>query len=124
MGYHVLDPDDIAPTDDYHCDRRSITGVAGLATLHLARYTMDPGEQLPRTYHSHQLREEAFYVLSGTLHVETPDQEYVVAPDSVFVAEPDSPHLAYNPEEADESVTVLGVGAPRSDPAIEYDPDG
>lgn len=123
MGYSVLDPDALDPTEDYHCDRRSLTGAAGLANLHLARYTMAPGEQLPRTYHSHKLREEAFYVLDGTLHVETPEGEFVVEADSVFVAEPDSPHRAYNPEDADGEVTVLGVGAPRSDPAIEYDPE-
>lgn len=123
MGYTVVDPDDLEPTEDYPCDRRSITGAAGLATLHMARYTMDPGEQLPRTYHYHELREEAFYVLEGTLHVETPEREYVVETDSVFVAEPDSPHRAYNPEDADAPVTVMGVGAPRSDPALEYDPE-
>jgi quercetin dioxygenase-like cupin family protein len=84
---------------------------------------MEPGEQLSRTYHSHELREEAFYVLDGVLHVETPDRVYVVDPDSVFVAEPDSPHRAYNPDDAAESVIVLGVGAPRSDPAIPYESD-
>jgi quercetin dioxygenase-like cupin family protein len=123
MGYHVLDPDGIAPTEDYPCDRRSLTGAAGLTTLHLARYTMDPGEQLPRSYHYHELREEAFYVLDGPLHVETPEREYVVETDSVFVAEPTSPHRAYNPEDADGPVTVLGTGAPRTDPALEYDPE-
>lgn len=123
MGYSVVDPDELAPTEDYHCDRRSITGASGLTNLHLARYTMAPGEQLPRTYHSHELREEAFYVRSGTLHVETPDQEYVVEPDSVFVVESDSPHRPYNPADADEAVTVLGIGAPRSDPAVPYEPD-
>jgi len=122
MGYSVVDPDALEPTADYHCDRRSITGASGLTNLHLARYAMDPGEQLAREYHSHELREEAFYVLDGTLHVETPDREYVVEADSVFVAEPDSPHRPYNPDDADEPVTVLGIGAPRSDPAIPYDP--
>jgi len=123
MGYSVVDPDELEPTEDYHCDRRSITGASGLANLHLARYTMAPGEQLAREYHYHELREEAFYVLEGTLHVETPETEYVVESESVFVAEPDSPHRAYNPARAEEPVTVLGVGAPRSDPAIPFDPD-
>jgi quercetin dioxygenase-like cupin family protein len=123
MGYSVVEPEDLEPTADYHCDRRSITGASGLANLHLARYTMEPGEQLARNYHSHELREEAFYVLDGVLHVETPEREYVVEPDSVFVAEPDSPHRAHNPAAADSSVTVLGIGAPRSDPAVPYEPD-
>ena len=123
MGYHVLDPDGLAPTDDYPCDRRALSEAADLTTLHLARYTLRPGEQLARQYHYHQLREEAFYVLSGPLHVETPDGEYVVETDSVFVAEPDSPHRAHNPADADGPVTVLGTGAPRTDPALAYDPE-
>lgn len=122
MGYRVVDPDELAPSPDYHCDRRSITGASGLTNLHLARYTMQPGEDLARQYHSHELREEAFYVLSGALHVETPEEEYVAETDSVFVAESDSPHRPYNPADAESSVTVLGIGAPRSDPAIPYDP--
>jgi len=122
MGYHLLDPDDLDPTADYPCDRRTITGAAGLGTLHLARYTLAPGEQLARTYHYHELREEVFHVLDGTLHVETPDREFVVDTDAVFVAEPDSPHRAYNPDDADDPVMVLGMGAPRTDPALAYDP--
>ncbi|MUV90511.1 cupin domain-containing protein [Halapricum sp. CBA1109] len=123
MGYHVTDPDALAPADDYPCDRRSITGATGLAALHLARYRMAPGEDLARAYHYHELREEAFYVLEGPLHVETPEGTYTVETDSVFVAEPDSPHRPHNPADADGPVTVLGVGAPRSDPALPYDPE-
>jgi mannose-6-phosphate isomerase-like protein (cupin superfamily) len=124
MGYHQFDPDDLDPTPDHTCDRRAISEAAELATLHLAVYEMAPGEQLPRTYHYHERREEAFYVLSGTLHVETPDGEFVVAAGEVFVAEPESPHRAHNPESAAESVRVLGTGAPKSDIAHPYDPDG
>jgi len=123
MGYHHVDPESLDETPDYPCDRRGISDAAELAALHLATYEMAPGEQLPRTYHYHERREEAFYVLSGTLHVETPAEEYVVEADEVFVAEPDSPHRAYNPADADEAVQVLGTGAPKSDIAHPYDPD-
>ncbi|MFC6864081.1 cupin domain-containing protein [Halomicroarcula sp. GCM10025817] len=122
MAYHHLDPDDLPETVDYPCDRRGISDAAELAVLHAATYEMAPGEQLPRTYHYHERREELFYVLSGTLHVETPDGEYVVPAGEVFVAEPESPHLAYTPDDADESVKVLGVGAPKTDIALPYDP--
>jgi mannose-6-phosphate isomerase-like protein (cupin superfamily) len=124
MAYHHLDPDDLDATPDHPCDRRAISEAAELATLHLAVYEMAPGEQLPRTYHYHERREEAFYVVSGTLHVETPDREYVVETGEVFVAEPESPHRAFNPDDADSPVRVFGTGAPKSDIALPYDPEG
>ena len=121
MSYHRIDPDVLHSPPDYPCDRRAISEAAGLATLHLARYTLAPGEDLARAYHSHELREEAFYVLDGTLHVETPEEEYVVEADEAFVVEPTNPIRPYNPAEADESVRVLGTGAPKSDPAVRYE---
>ncbi|MBV0925280.1 cupin domain-containing protein [Halomicroarcula limicola] len=122
MAYHHLDPEDLPETEDYPCDRRGISDAAELHALHAATYEMAPGEQLPRSYHYHERREELFYVRSGTLHVETPDGEFVVPEEEVFVAEPESPHRAFNPEDAEESVKVLGVGAPKTDIALPYDP--
>ncbi|WP_018257290.1 cupin domain-containing protein [Halomicrobium katesii] len=121
MAYHQIDPDEIDATPDYPCDRRAVSDRVDTSLLHLARYTMAPGEQLPRVYHAHRQREEAFVVLSGTLHVETPDEAFVVPEGEVFVAEPESPHRAYNPADADGDVTVMGTGAPKTDPAIPYD---
>jgi mannose-6-phosphate isomerase-like protein (cupin superfamily) len=123
MGYHVLDPDDLPAAPDHPCDRRSISEAAELAQLALAVYTMAPGEQLPTTYHYHEQREEAFYVVSGTLAVETPEGEHAVESGEVFVAEPESPHRAYNPADADGAVRVVGTGAPKFDMAHSYDPD-
>lgn len=124
MAYHQIDPQELPATDDYPCDRRSISEAVELHALHAATYEMAPGEQLPRTYHYHEHREELFAVVDGTLHVETPEREYEVPAGEVFVAEPESPHRAYNPEDAAASVTVLGVGAPPTDIALPYDPDG
>jgi len=123
MGHHQIDPEKLDPTPDYPCDRRGISDAAELAVLHAATYELAPGEQLPRTYHYHENREEAFYVLAGVLHVETPDEEYVVESGEVFVAEPGSPHRAFNPADAADPVRVLGVGAPKSDIAHPYEPE-
>jgi quercetin dioxygenase-like cupin family protein len=120
--YHVFETDSLEPTPEYPCTRRSISEAADLSMLAAATYTLDPGQQLPRTYHSHDQREELFYVLSGELSVETPDRAYTVPTGSVFVAKPASPHRAYNPESAGDPVSVLGVGAPQFDPAKPYDP--
>lgn len=123
MGYHHIDPDDLPASPDHPCDRRSVTEATELAQLALAVYTMEPGEQLPTTYHYHEQREEAFYVAHGTLVVETPDGEYTVDPGEVFVAEPESPHRAHNPAAADGPVRVVGTGTPAFDIARPYDPD-
>ena len=123
MAYHHIDPANLPTTEDYPCDRRGISDAAELLALHAAIYEVAPGEQLPRTYHYHQQREELFYVVTGTVHVETPDGEFVVGTDEVFVAEPESPHRAFVPEDATEPARVLGVGAPKSDPGLPYEPD-
>ena len=123
MVYHHIDLTNLPTTEDYPCDRRGISDAAELLALHAATYGMAPGEQLPRTYHYHQQREELFYVVTGTVHVETPDGEFVVGTDEVFVAEPESPHRAFVPEDATEPARVLGVGAPKSDPGLPYEPD-
>lgn len=122
MGYHALDPDDLPPSPDHPCDRRSLTEAADLATLAAAVYTLDPGETLAQEYHSHDQREELFYVLSGTLHVETPERVYEVPAGETFVVEPKSPIRPHNPGRADEPVRVLGVGAPKFDIGKPYDP--
>lgn len=123
MSYHVVDPDGLEPAADHPCDRRSIDETVGLATLAATRYDIAPGEQLPRVYHAHEHREELFAVLEGRLHVETPEREYAVAAGEVFVVEPGSPHRPFNPGDADGPVRVLGVGAPRTDPAVPYEPE-
>ncbi len=89
------------------------------------RFDAEPGEQLPLAYHYHDEQEEAFYVLSGTLHVETPERTFVVPAGDLFAVEPGNPQRAYNPEDADEAVEVLAIGAPPvRDDVHAYDPDG
>lgn len=127
MGYHLVDPDELDQWDDRPADVRSISEAAGLdyqdSKLGMRRYVADPGEQLPLSYHYHDEQVEAFYVLEGRLHVETPEGELVVEADQVLVVEPESPQRAFNPEDADGSVRVLAVGAPTVDDANPYEPD-
>jgi uncharacterized cupin superfamily protein len=123
MGYHVVDPAGLNPTSDHPSDRRSISEAVGLSTLAAAVYEIAPGEQLPRTYHYHEAREELFSVLAGTLTVETPDDTYTVAAGEIFVVEPGSPHRAHVPEGEAEAARVLGVGAPQYDVARPYHPE-
>lgn len=120
-GYHVVDPEQVPETPDYHCKRRSISDAAELDVLAVAEYDIEPGEQLPRTYHYHDLREELFLVRAGRLWVETPDEGYTVDVGEFFAVEPGHAHRAYNPDDAEETVRVLGVGAPASDVARPYE---
>jgi len=128
MSYHLVDPADLEQWDDRPVDVRSISVAAGLdhkdSPLGLRVYEAAPGEQLPLTYHSHDEQVEAFYVLAGPLHVETPEGEYVVETDQVFVIEPGNPQRAYNPETAEASIRVLAIGAPSADDARPYEPSG
>lgn len=54
----------------------------------------EPGGRIPLRYHSHDRQEEAVFVLSGTLHVEPPD----------------------------EPVKLLAIGTSPTDDARPYDP--
>jgi mannose-6-phosphate isomerase-like protein (cupin superfamily) len=112
MAYHLVDVDAVEPEPDNSCTRRSLSEPAGLSQMAINRYTADPGEQIPRAYHYHDEQEEAFYVLSGTLHVDTPEGTFEVGPESLFTVAPGSPQYAYNPEDAEEPVEFVAVGAP------------
>lgn len=122
MGYTVVEADAVERVPDRPCELRGIGAAAGLERAALNRYAADPGEQLPLTYHYHDTQEEAFYVLSGELHVETPDGTHVVPEDGLFVADPGSPHRAFNPADADTPVEVLALGAPPADDVHAHEP--
>lgn len=124
MGYRVIDTDDLDTAADRPCDMKALTGPAELSNMAINRFTAEPGEQIPLAYHYHEEQEEAFYVLRGTLHVETPDGVYEVGEDELFAVDPESPQRAYNPEDAEEPVEVLAIGAPAvSGDARKYEPD-
>lgn len=123
MGYHVIDPGSVGPTPDRPCVQRALGDAAGLDNLAVNLYEVAPGEQIPLAYHYHETQEEVFYVESGDLHVETPEGEQVVPAGNLFAVEPDSPQRAFVPEDADEPVRALVVGAPVVDDVHAYDPE-
>lgn len=126
MGYHLVDAADLDQWDDRPTDVRSLSVAAGYeyqdSKLGLRVYELSPGEQSGLSYHYHDEQIEAFYVLAGTLRVETPDEEFVVEADQALFVDPGSPQRAFNPESADNPVRVLAIGAPSVDDAHEYDP--
>jgi len=123
MDYRALDSGDVAPSDDRPCDLRALTDPAALDRMAINRFRAAPGEMLPLAYHYHDDQEEAFYVLSGTLHVETPDETYELSEDGLFVVDPGSPQRAFNPEDARTPVEVLAIGAPLTEGDVHaYEP--
>lgn len=124
MGYTVVDSRAVNPADDRPCELRRLSAAAGVSNVAINRFRAEPGEQIPLAYHYHDEQEEAFYVLSGRMAVETPEGTRHVEAESVFAATPGSPHRAHNPAEADEAVEVLAIGAPAVDgDAVAYEPD-
>ena len=123
MGYHHVDVAGVDPSPDRPSVTRSISDAAGLENVAVNRYEVDPGEEIPLAYHYHDDQEEVFYVLSGTLAVETPEETHEVAADEAFVVEPDSPQRAHVPESADERAVALGIGAPAVDDVHPCEPD-
>lgn len=117
MGYHVIDPDDLEPESDRPSEMRYVSEAAGLDHIGLRTYRVEPGQEVPLSgLHYHDEQEEAFYVVEGTLAVETPGETYSVEEGQFFLAEPGSAHRAHNPEGATGAVRILGLGAPpRSD---------
>jgi uncharacterized cupin superfamily protein len=123
MGYHYVTVGEIEPTPDRPSVQRSVSDAAGLENVAVNRYEVEPGEAIPLAYHYHEEQEEVFYVLSGVLTVETPDETYAVGADEAFVVEPDSPQRAHVPESADERAVALVVGAPAVDDVHAYEGD-
>ena len=125
MGYRTVRTRDVEPAPDRPCELRRLTAAAGLEDVALNRYSVDPGEEIPLAYHYHDEQEEAFYVISGAIEVETPEGTFAVGADELFAADSESPHRAYCPDDADETAEVLAVGAPQTEGDVHaYDPEG
>ncbi|WP_224270646.1 cupin domain-containing protein [Haloprofundus salinisoli] len=123
MSYRLVDSNAVDPTPDRPCELRRLTDAAELQQMAINRFRADPGEQIPLAYHVHDEQEEAFFVLSGTLFVETPEETFEVEEGCLFAVSPGDPQRAYNPEDAESAVEVLAIGAPNvSGDATAYEP--
>lgn len=127
MGYDIVDVADLEPipdrtatgyeiSDHYRKDSAdpdtTVPPSRGPTEIGLRIYEADPGEALTEGMHYHEEQEETFYVVSGTLVVDTPDQTYTVRGGQAIVIEPESPQLARVPDDATETTHVVAIGAP------------
>jgi len=122
MGYHVVDPAELDPEPDRPSEMKYVSEAAGMDNLGLRTYRVEPGEEIPLSgLHYHDEQEEVFYVIEGTLSVETLEDLYSVEAGQFFVAEPGSAHRAHNADDATEDVRVVGMGAPPVSDGHSYE---
>lgn len=145
MGYELVDTADIGAFDDREAQCLEVSDhfvkppdrAEGNATprpdegpqkIGLRVYFAETGQSLGGTdvMHYHEEQEETFYIVSGTLVVETPEREYRVDAGQALVVDPGSPQRAFVPDDAEGPCHVVAIGAPsysiigRND-AIRYD---
>lgn len=118
--YRKVAVEDVENTPNPTRVKRELDEAVGASTFGINYYVADPGEQIPWGRHRHPDHEEAFYVLSGELQVETPDGTFAVAADELFFV----PENRWNRAVAvgDEPCRLLALGAPKdSDSAVIED---
>jgi len=119
-GYAHVAVDDLpdAPNPTRH--KKEVDEAVGATTFGFNVIVADPGERVPWGYHRHPDHEELFYVLSGTLHVETPDRDYEVTADEAFFVPRDAPQRAVAGE---DGCRLVAAGAPKAtDDAVLSEP--
>ena len=89
---------------------RPLTEALGLTDVAINYYELEPGDSFAFAYHSHEVQEEAFYVVSGVATFETEDGPVEVGPDEVVRFAPGEFQRGWN--RGDERVRALALGAP------------
>ena len=87
-----------------------LTEALGLTDVAVNYYELEPGDSFAFVYHSHEIQEEAFYVISGTATFETEDGSVEVGENEVVRFDRDEFQRGWN--RGDESVRALALGAP------------
>ena len=89
---------------------RKLTEPLGLTDVAINYYELEPGDSFAFAYHSHEIQEEAFYVLSGTTTFETANGPVEVADGEVVRFGREEFQRGWN--YGDERVRALAIGAP------------
>ncbi|MFB6169712.1 MAG: cupin domain-containing protein [Haloarculaceae archaeon] len=94
--------------------RKPLSSVLGAADVAINYFELAPGEKFSGGLHTHHDQEEIFYVQSGTATFEVgTDRDHVsVGPGAAVRFAPGEFQHGYNPEDADEPVVGLAIGAP------------
>ena len=89
---------------------RPLTEAIGLTDVAVNYYELEPGDSFAFAYHSHEVQEEAFYVISGTATFETEDGPVEVGENEIVRFGRDEFQRGWN--RGDDPVRALALGAP------------
>lgn len=109
----IADVESDASRDDI--ERRTLTDALGITEMAINHYVIEPGERISGL-HAHMDQEELFFILSGALVFETLSGAVTVSEDEAIRFAPGEFQSGKNV--TDESVAVLGCGAPRDSEEI------
>jgi uncharacterized cupin superfamily protein len=117
MSYPTVRVDDIENAPSPATAKREVDEALGIDSFGFNVYTVAPGERVPWGMHRHPRHEELFYVLAGTLTVDTPDDSVAVEAGEAVAIPRNRSNRAHNAGEA--VVRVVAAGAPKeTDEAI------
>jgi uncharacterized cupin superfamily protein len=100
---------------------RPLTDALGLTDVAINHYELEPGDSFAFAYHSHEVQEEVFYIISGTATFETAEGPVEVGPNEVVRFGPGEFQRGWN--RGNERVRALAIGAPLeygSQPKLRY----
>ncbi|MFC5279096.1 cupin domain-containing protein [Halorubrum rubrum] len=100
---------------------RKLTEPLGLTDVAINYYELEPGDSFAFAYHSHEVQEEVFCVLSGTATFETEDGPVEVGPDEIVRFGRGEFQRGWN--HGNERIRALAIGAPLeygTQPKLRY----
>ncbi|ELZ33170.1 cupin domain-containing protein [Halorubrum tebenquichense] len=89
---------------------RPLTDALGLTDVAVNYYELEPGDSFAFAYHSHEVQEEAFFVVSGVATFETADGPVDVGANEIVRFDRGEFQRGWN--RGDEPVRALAIGAP------------
>jgi uncharacterized cupin superfamily protein len=94
--------------------RRALDEALGTTDVAIKYYELDPGEVFSGGFHTHHDQEEIFVVLEGEAVWDTEAGEAAlsVSAGEALRAPPGEFHHGYVPEDVDEPIRALALGAP------------
>jgi uncharacterized cupin superfamily protein len=100
---------------------RKLTEPLGLTDVAINYYELEPGDSFAFAYHSHEVQEEVFCVLSGTATFETEDGPVAVGPNEVVRFGRGEFQRGWN--RGTDRIRALAIGAPLeygTQPKLRY----
>ena len=94
--------------------QKPLSAALGAEDVAINYFELGPGEKFSGGLHTHHDQEEIFYVQSGsaTFEVGKGRETVTVGPDGAIRFAPGEFQHGYNPEDAEEDVVGLAIGAP------------